>query len=27
LVLDGMSVAAFRQLLDDLVRRDWVVKS
>lgn len=24
LVLDGMSVAAFRQLLDDLVRRDWV---
>ncbi len=24
LVLDGMSVAAFRQLLDDLLRRDWV---
>jgi hypothetical protein len=24
LVLDGMSVAAFRQLFDDLVRRDWV---
>jgi hypothetical protein len=24
LVLDGMSVAAFRQLLDDLVHRDWV---
>lgn len=24
LVLDGMSVAAFRQLLDNLVRRDWV---
>jgi hypothetical protein len=24
LILDGMSVAAFRQLLDDLVCRDWV---
>ena len=24
LVLDGMSVAAFRQMLNDLVRRDWV---
>ena len=27
LVLDGMSVAAFRQLLEDLVRRDWVEMS
>jgi hypothetical protein len=27
LILDGMSVAAFRQLLDDLVHRDWVEMS